>query len=394
MRKKEIIAMILAGGQGSRLGVLTKNIAKPAVPFGGKYRIIDFPLSNCSNSGIYTVGVLTQYKPLDLNSHIGIGDPWDLDRRDGGVSILPPYQEEKGGDWYKGTANAIYQNIEFINRYDPEYVLILSGDHIYKMDYYKMLEFHKNNKSDATIAVIDVSIEEASRFGIMNTREDNSIYEFEEKPNLPKSTNASMGIYIFNWSVLKKYLIEDEKDINSSNDFGKDIIPKMLESGKRLIAYPFDGYWKDVGTVESLWEANMDLLKIDNELNLYDGQWKIYSQNQVRPAHYIGKNARVNNSLIVEGCIINGDIQNSVLSQGVYVGKNTLIRDSVIMPNVQIGDNVVIDKAIVGNDAIINHGCKIGDKENIKVVGAYEYVINSTDIKHKEITEQNKIVRI
>lgn len=394
MIKKEIIAMILAGGQGSRLGVLTKNIAKPAVPFGGKYRIIDFPLSNCSNSGIYTVGVLTQYKPLDLNSHIGIGDPWDLDRRDGGVSILPPYQEEKGGDWYKGTANAIYQNIEFIDRYDPEYVLILSGDHIYKMDYYKMLEFHKDNKADATIAVIDVAIEEASRFGIMNTRDDNTIYEFEEKPKLPKSTNASMGTYIFNWSVLKKYLIEDENDINSSNDFGKNIIPKMLESGKRLIAYPFDGYWKDVGTVESLWEANMDLLKIDNELNLYDGQWKIYSQNQVRPAHYIGKNARVNNSLIVEGCIINGDIQNSVLSQGVYVGKNTLIRDSVIMPNVQIGDNVVIDKAIVGNDAIIDHGCKIGDKENIKVVGAYEYVINSTDIKHKEITEQNKIVII
>ena len=394
MRKKEIIAMILAGGQGSRLGVLTKNIAKPAVPFGGKYRIIDFPLSNCSNSGIYTVGVLTQYKPLDLNSHIGIGNPWDLDRRDGGVSILPPYQEEKGGDWYKGTANAIYQNIEFIDRYDPEYVLILSGDHIYKMDYYKMLEFHKNNKADATIAVIDVSIEEASRFGIMNTKEDNSIYEFEEKPKLPKSTNASMGTYIFNWSVLKKYLIEDEYDINSSNDFGKNIIPKMLESNKKLMAYPFDGYWKDVGTIESLWEANMDLLKINNGLNLYDGKWKIYSQNQVRPAHYIGKEARVNNSLIVEGCIINGDIKNSVLSQGVYVGKNTLIRDSVIMPNVQIGDNVVIDKAIIGNDAIINHGCKIGDKENIKVVGAYEYVVNSTDIKHKEITEQNKIVKI
>ena len=394
MRKKEIIAMILAGGQGSRLGVLTKNIAKPAVPFGGKYRIIDFPLSNCSNSGIYTVGVLTQYKPLDLNSHIGIGNPWDLDRRDGGVSVLPPYQEEKGGDWYKGTANAIYQNIEFIDRYDPEYVLILSGDHIYKMDYYKMLEFHKNNKADATIAVIDVSIEEASRFGIMNTKEDNSIYEFEEKPKLPKSTNASMGTYIFNWSVLKKYLIEDEYDINSSNDFGKNIIPKMLESNKKLMAYPFDGYWKDVGTIESLWEANMDLLKINNGLNLYDGKWKIYSQNQVRPAHYIGKEARVNNSLIVEGCIINGDIKNSVLSQGVYVGKNTLIRDSVIMPNVQIGDNVVIDKAIIGNDAIINHGCKIGDKENIKVVGAYEYVVNSTDIKHKEITEQNKIVKI
>ena len=242
MGKKEIVAMILAGGQGSRLGVLTKNIAKPAVPFGGKYRIIDFPLSNCSNSGIYTVGVLTQYKPLDLNSHIGIGDPWDLDRRDGGVSILPPYQEEKGGDWYKGTANAIYQNIEFIDRYNPEYVLILSGDHIYKMDYYKMLEFHKNNKADATIAVINVPIEEASRFGIMNTREDNSIYEFEEKPKYPKSTNASMGTYIFNWSVLKKYLIEDEKDSNSSNDFGKNIIPNMLNRGKRLMAYPFNGY--------------------------------------------------------------------------------------------------------------------------------------------------------
>ncbi len=394
MGKKEIVAMILAGRQGSRLGVLTKNIAKPAVPFGGKYRIIDFPLSNCSNSGIYTVGVLTQYKPLDLNSHIGIGDPWDLDRRDGGVSILPPYQEEKGGDWYKGTANAIYQNIEFIDRYNPEYVLILSGDHIYKMDYYKILEFHKNNKADATIAVINVPIEEASRFGIMNTREDNSIYEFEEKPKYPKSTNASMGTYIFNWSVLKKYLIEDEKDSNSSNDFGKNIIPNMLNRGKRLMAYPFNGYWKDVGTIESLWEANMDLLKIDNELNLYDSEWKIYSQNQVRPAHYIGKEARINNSLIVEGCIINGDVQNSVLSQGVYVGKNTLIRDSVIMPNVQIGDNVRIEKAIVGNDAIINHGCKIGDREKIEVVGAYEYVINNTDIKYKEITEKNRKVKI
>ncbi|MBD7916465.1 glucose-1-phosphate adenylyltransferase [Clostridium sp. Sa3CUN1] len=394
MRKKEIIAMILAGGQGSRLGVLTKNIAKPAVPFGGKYRIIDFPLSNCSNSGIYTVGVLTQYKPLDLNSHIGIGAPWDLDRRDGGVSILPPYQEEKGGDWYKGTANAIYQNIEFIDRYDPEYVLVLSGDHIYKMDYYNMLEFHKNKEADATIAVIDVPIEEASRFGIMNTRDDNSIYEFEEKPHSPKSTNASMGIYIFDWSVLKKYLIEDEKDNNSSNDFGKNIIPKMLDSGKKLVAYPFNGYWKDVGTIESLWEANMDLLKNDNKLNLHDGQWKIYSQNQVRPAHYIGKEARVNNSLIVEGCIIKGEIQNSVLSEGVYVGKNTLIRDSVIMPNVQIGDNVKIEKAIVGNNAIINHGCKIGDIKGIKVVGAYEYVINNSDIKHKEITEINKRVKI
>ncbi|MGG7145122.1 glucose-1-phosphate adenylyltransferase [Clostridium nigeriense] len=394
MRKKEVVAMILAGGQGSRLGILTKNIAKPAVPFGGKYRIIDFPLSNCSNSGIYTVGVLTQYKPLDLNAHIGIGDPWDLDRRDGGVSILPPYQEEKGGDWYKGTANAIYQNIKFVDRYDPEYVLILSGDHIYKMDYYKMLDFHKENHADATIAVIDVPLEEASRFGIMNTREDNSIYEFDEKPKVPKSTNASMGIYIFNWSILKRYLREDERDTNSSNDFGKNIIPNMLNSGRRLIAYPFEGYWKDVGTIESLWEANMDLLKRDNDLNLYDNEWKIYSQNQVRPAHYIGVEARIINSLIVEGCIIHGKVENSVLSQGVYVGKNTIIRDSVIMPNVQIGDNVKIEKAIVGNNAIISHGCNIGDMKKIDVVGAYQYVINEPNLNYKEITENNKIVNI
>lgn len=394
MGKKEIVAMILAGGQGSRLGILTKNIAKPAVPFGGKYRIIDFPLSNCSNSGIYTVGVLTQYKPLDLNNHIGIGDPWDLDRRDGGVSILPPYQEEKGGDWYKGTANAIYQNIEFIDRYEPEYVLILSGDHIYKMDYYKMLDFHKENKADATIAVIDVPLEEASRFGIMNTRKDNSIYEFEEKPNFPKSTNASMGIYIFNWSILKIYLRDDEKDIKSDNDFGKNIIPNMLNSGKKLMAYPFKGYWKDVGTIQSLWEANMDLLKLDNKLNLYDRDWKIYSQNEVRPAHYIGENAKIINSLIVEGCIINGKVENSVLSQGVYVGKNTVIIDSVIMPNVQIGDNVRIEKAIIGNNAIINHGCKIKNDGDIEVVGAYQYVINRVNFNYDEITEKSEVVNM
>lgn len=392
MGKKEIVAMILAGGQGSRLGVLTKNIAKPAVPFGGKYRIIDFPLSNCSNSGIYTVGVLTQYKPLDLNNHIGIGDPWDLDRRDGGVSILPPYQEEKGGDWYKGTANAIYQNIEFIDRYEPEYVLILSGDHIYKMDYYKMLDFHKENNADATIAVIDVPIEEASRFGIMNTREDNSIYEFEEKPTNPKSTNASMGIYIFDWSVLKRFLIDDENDIKSDNDFGKNIIPNMLNGGKRLMAYPFKGYWKDVGTIQSLWEANMDLLKLDNKLNLYDREWKIYSQNQVSPAHYIGENAKIINSLIVEGCIINGKVENSILSQGVYVGKNTVIIDSVIMPNVKIGDNVRIEKAIIGNNAIINHSCRIIDDNDVEVIGAYQYVINKVNFNYKEITKDNEII--
>ncbi|MCI6692083.1 MULTISPECIES: glucose-1-phosphate adenylyltransferase [unclassified Clostridium] len=394
MGRKEVVAMILAGGQGSRLGVLTKNIAKPAVPFGGKYRIIDFPLSNCSNSGIYTVGVLTQYKPLDLNNHIGIGDPWDLDRRDGGVSILPPYQEEKGGDWYKGTANAIYQNIEFVDRYDPEYVLILSGDHIYKMDYYKMLDFHKENNSDVTIAVIDVPIEEASRFGIMNTRADNSIYEFEEKPSIPKSTNASMGIYIFNWSVLKRYLREDEMDTKSDNDFGKNIIPSMLNNGKKLMAYSFEGYWKDVGTIQSLWEANMDLLKLDNKLNLYDREWKIYSQNEVRPAHYIGENAKIINSLIVEGCIINGKIENSVLSQGVYVGKNTVIIDSVIMPNVKIGDNVRIEKAIIGNNAIINHGCRIKNDNDIEVIGAYQYVINKVNFNYREISENNEVINM
>ena len=393
MGKKEIVAMILAGGQGSRLGVLTKNIAKPAVPFGGKYRIIDFPLSNCSNSGIYTVGVLTQYKPLDLNSHIGIGDPWDLDRRDGGVSILPPYQEEKGGNWYKGTANAIYQNIEYVDRYEPEYVLILSGDHIYKMDYDKMLEFHKKKNADATIAVVDVPLKEASRFGIMNTREDDTIYEFEEKPSKPKSTNASMGIYIFNWSTLKKFLREDEKNTNSSNDFGKNIIPNMLGSGKRLVAYPFEGYWKDVGTIDSLWEANMDLLKKDNELKLHDSEWKIYSENQVRPAHYIGEGAKIVNSLIVECCIINGNIENSVLSASVYVGKNTIIRDSVIMPDVQIGDNVIIDKAIIGSNAVINNGCNIGGKDSIEVIAANQYLVNEK-ISHKDICLENEVVNI
>lgn len=372
MINKEVVAMILAGGQGSRLGVLTKNLAKPAVPFGGKYRIIDFPLSNCANSGIYTVGVLTQYKPLELNNHIGIGDAWDLDRRDGGVSILPPYQEEQGGDWYKGTANAIYQNIGYIDKYDPEYVLILSGDHIYKMDYDNMLEFHKEKNADVTIAVIEVTMEEATRFGIMNTREDLSIYEFEEKPKFPKSNKASMGVYIFNWKELKKYLKEDELDSTSSNDFGKNIIPKMLKDNKRMVAYPFKGYWKDVGTIDSLWEANMDLLLNRNELDLNASEWKIYSKNPVRPAQFIGDEARVKNSLITEGCMIYGDIENSVISQGVSVGKNVVIKDSVIMPNVRIEDNVIINKAIVGSDAVIGKGCKVGDGVNVSVVAANE----------------------
>ena len=374
MTKKEIVAMILAGGQGSRLGVLTKDLAKPAVPFGGKYKIIDFPLSNCSNSGIYTVGVLTQYKPLELNSHIGIGDTWDLDRRNGGVRILPPYQKEKGGDWYKGTANAIYQNVAFIEMHDPEYVLILSGDHIYKMDYDKMLDFHKEKQADATIAVIDVPLKEASRFGIMNTNDDLSIYEFEEKPENPKSTNASMGIYIFNWKVLKQALEEDELDELSSNDFGKNIIPKMLEEGRKLVAYPFKGYWKDVGTIESLWEANMDLLKDENELSLHDDEWKIYSANPVRPAQYIGPEAKIKNSLIVEGCIVNGIVENSVLFQGVHVGENTVIRNSVIMPNTIIEENSVIDKAIIGSEVHILSNCNVGNGDSISVIASNENI--------------------
>ncbi|OBY12496.1 glucose-1-phosphate adenylyltransferase [Clostridium paraputrificum] len=374
MGKSEIVAMILAGGQGSRLGVLTKKLAKPAVPFGGKYRIIDFPLSNCSNSGIYTVGVLTQYKPLELNAHIGIGSPWDLDRRDAGVRILPPYQEEKGGNWYKGTANAIYQNTEFIDSYNPEYVLILSGDNIYKMNYDEMLEKHKSSNADATIAVINVSIDEASRFGIMNTREDHSIYEFEEKPKVPKSTLASMGIYIFNWKTLKKYLREDELDRFSSNDFGKNIIPKMIKDNLKMMAYPFEGYWKDVGTIQSLWEANMDLLDEDNKLNLYDKEWKIYSSNQVSIAQYIGEEALIKNSLIVEGCTVYGNVEDSVLFQGVKIGKKAIIKDSVIMPNASIGDNVIIEKAIIGSDAIIRKGCRIGDGNEIAVIASSEEV--------------------
>lgn len=386
MGKNEIVAMILAGGQGSRLGVLTKKLAKPAVPFGGKYRIIDFPLSNCSNSGIYTVGVLTQYKPLELNAHIGIGEAWDLDRSQGGVSILPPYQEEKGGEWYKGTANAIYQNIEFVDRYDPEYVLVLSGDHIYKMDYTKMLDFHKERNAEATIAVFEVPMDEASRFGIMNTRDDLSIYEFEEKPKNPKNNLASMGIYIFNWKTLKKYLKEDENNKDSKNDFGMNIIPAMLGDGNKMVAYPFKGYWKDVGTISSLWEANMDLLKKDNELNLHDEEWKIYSVNPVRPAQYIGENAKISNSLVVEGCVVNGQIDNSILFQGVQIGKNTIIKDSVIMNDAKIGDNVIIEKAIVGSGAIVRKDCKISLGDEIAIIAAKD------EVKMGTVIEKNKAV--
>lgn len=368
MVKKEIIAMILAGGQGTRLKQLTKMIAKPAVPFGGKYRIIDFSLSNCSNSDIDTVGVLTQYQPLALNSHIGIGTPWDLDRRNGGVSMLAPYQSEDGGNWYNGTADAIYQNTNYIDSYDPEYVLILSGDHIYKMDYAKMLDYHKEKGADVTIAVLEVSLEEASRFGMMNTRDDHSIYEFEEKPKEPKSNLASMGVYIFNWSLLKQLLKEDNLDKSSSNDFGKNIIPKMLRNNHKLYAYPFKGYWRDVGTIESFWEANMDLLSDDNELNIHDAKWKIYSVNPMMPPQYIGPEASINNAMLNEGCTVFGEINNCVLFQGVHVGKNTKITNSVILPNTKIGNNVIIDKAIIGSNVTIRRNACIGNGEDIIVI--------------------------
>ncbi|WP_027309228.1 glucose-1-phosphate adenylyltransferase [Caloramator sp. ALD01] len=369
MPKKEIVAMILAGGQGSRLKNLTRNNAKPAVPFGGKYRIIDFTLSNCANSGIDTVGVLTQYQPLILHTHIGIGSAWDLDRKFGGVTLLPPFESESGGNWYKGTADAIFQNIGFIDYFDPEYVLILSGDHIYKMDYSEMLEYHKEKKADATIAVIEVPLKEASRFGIMNTEEDGRIYEFEEKPKKPKSTLASMGIYIFNWQKLKTYLKEDEKDAESQRDFGKNIIPKMLNGGLRLYAYKFEGYWKDVGTVDSYWEAHMDLLDEESGMDLNDPYWKIYTADYSYPPQYIGADAVVKNSLIVEGCIIEGEVKNSVLAYGVKVGKNAKVIDSIIMNHTEIEDGAYICRAIIGKGCKVRAGVQVGNCQDIVLIG-------------------------
>ena len=364
--KKECIAMLLAGGQGTRLMSLTHDVAKPAVSFGGKYRIIDFTLSNCTNSGIDTIGVLTQYKPFDLNSYIGNGQPWDLDRLVGGAFVLPPYSTGESGDWYKGTANAIYQNINFIDRFDPEYVLVLSGDHIYKMDYSKMLDFHKANNSDLTVAVIDVPLSDASRFGIMNLNPDNSIYEFEEKPKNPKSTKASMGIYIFNWQKLKKYLIEDENNPASANDFGKNIIPTMLASGERLFAYSFDGYWKDVGTIESLWMANMDIIDENSGINLSDSKWKIYSRNVAEPCQYIGESAVVDNSLITDGCVIEGSVINSVISNGAIIEAGAKVINSCIMPNAIVKANATVAYSIVGNDAIISEGAAVGHVQEMK----------------------------
>ena len=352
--------MLLAGGQGSRLGVLTRKVAKPAVPFGGKYRIIDFPLSNCANSGIEAVGVLTQYQPLVLNDYLGNGQPWDLDNDNAGVHILSPYEQKDGANWYSGTANAIYQNINFIERYDPEYVLILSGDHIYKMDYSKMISFHTEHNADCTIAVIDVPLEEASRFGIMNTNPDGSIYEFEEKPAHPKSTNASMGIYVFSWDKLRKYLIEDEELEGSHHDFGKDILPKMLSDGCRMFAYEFEGYWKDVGTIDSLWESNMDLLDPNVPLDLTDESWKIYSRNPVVPPQYIADGAEVQNSLIADGCSISGSVDFSVLFSNVVVKPGAVVQDSIIMPGSVIEEGAVVQYAIVSENTVIGKNAVIG----------------------------------
>ena len=358
MIKKEMIAMLLAGGQGSRLGVLTEKVAKPAVAFGGKYRIIDFPLSNCINSGIDTVGVLTQYQPLRLNTHIGIGIPWDLDRNEGGVTVLPPYEKSTSSEWYTGTANAIYQNLAYMEQYNPDYVLILSGDHIYKMDYEVMLDFHKANKADITIACMPVPIEEASRFGIMVTDESNRITEFEEKPEHPSSNLASMGIYIFSWPVLKEALIA-LKDQNGC-DFGKHILPYCKEKGQRLLAYEYNGYWKDVGTLGSYWEANMELIDIIPEFNLYEEFWRIYTKGDVIPPQYISEDAVVDKCIIGEGTEVYGEVHNSVIGPNVVIGRGSVIRDSIIMKNTSVGENVVMDKAIVAEDVVVGNNVVIG----------------------------------
>ena len=390
--KKHCVAMLLAGGKGSRLLVLTENTAKPAVPFGGKYRIIDFPLSNCVNSGIDTVGILTQYQPLELNEYIGNGQPWGLNRSHGGVSVLPPYAKSKKSEWYKGTANAIYQNIPFIERYDPENVLILSGDHIYRMDYAQMLSFHEAHDADITIAVRKVPIEEASRFGIMNTNPDGSIYEFEEKPKHPKSNNASMGIYVFKWSVLRKYLVEDENNPNSDNDFGKNVIPAILADGGRMFAYDFEGYWKDVGTINSLWEANMETLGLNPAFNLYgDGTSMIYARNYALPASYIDTHSKTVNSLIAEGCEVYGDVRHSVISTGCRVGKEVKIEDSVIMPNVVIEEGAIIRNAIIGEDchicsgAVIGGSFRAGETRQISVVGKNHRIEVNQVVKPGEV---------
>lgn len=393
-RNKECVAMLLAGGQGARLGALTRDLAKPAVPFGAKYRIIDFPLSNCINSGINTVGVLTQYKPFDLNQYIGNGQPWDLDRLSGGVFVLPPYMKANQGEWYKGTANAIYQNIGFLDKYNPEYVLILSGDHIYKMDYNEMLEAHKEKGADCTIAVIDVPIEEASRFGIMNTDKKGRIVEFEEKPANPKSTNASMGIYIFTYEKLKKYLIDDEQNKDSHNDFGKNIIPAMLNDNQKLFAYGFSGYWKDVGTISSLWEANMDLLDPTSGIELDDKDWKVYARTSAEPPHFMDSISEVSNAVISEGCVIKGNVKSSIISQGVHIGKNCIVEGCTIMPGAVIEEGAEVRYAIVGQNARVGKGAVVGETLTEPVNGEWEIAVVGPDavIEPGTVVAKNTVI--
>ena len=378
LRKKRCVAMLLAGGQGSRLGILTKHVAKPAVPFGGKYRIIDFPLSNCSNSGVDVVGVLTQYRPLELNAYIASGAPWDLDLVNGGVFVLPPYQTGKTGEWYKGTANAIYQNISFIDQYDPDYVLILSGDHIYKMDYAAMVAHHESHNADATIAVRQVPWEEAPRFGIMNTDGNDNIIEFEEKPKHPKSNNASMGVYVFTWEKLRKYLTEDEQNPNSQNDFGKNIIPAMLAEGQKLVAYSFNDYWKDVGTIESLWEANMDLLEDHPEIDLHDKKFRIYARNLGMIPQYVADTAKVENCLITEGCDVCGTVIHSILSSGVVVEEGAQVIDSVIMPGAKIEKGAIVRRAIIAENAVVSAGAVVGEGTGLIAVVGQDTVVPGT----------------
>jgi len=394
-RKTECISMLLAGGQGSRLGVLTRKIAKPAVPFGGKYRIIDFPLSNCVNSGIYTVGVLTQYQPLELNDYIGNGEPWDLDRTDGGVHILSPYQQIEGTEWYKGTANAIYQNINFIDKYNPEYVAILSGDHIYKMDYADMLAYHKEKNAACTIAMLEVEWEEASRFGLMLVNEDGTISEFEEKPKNPRSNKASMGVYIFTWEKLRAYLLADEANPNSSNDFGHDVIPAMHAAGEKMVAYQFNDYWRDVGTIDSLWMANMDLLSPSSGFELNDPSWKIYSRSPSAPPQFISDKASVENSMIAEGCEIEGTVDFSVLFANVTIEEGAVVKDSIVMPGAVIKSGANVQYAIIAEDAVIEEDAIVGARPEdtktedwgIAVIGAGVRIKNGTTVKPKEMID-------
>lgn len=392
-RKKECVAMLLAGGQGSRLYALTNNIAKPAVPFGAKYRIIDFPLSNCINSGIDTVGVLTQYQPLLLNEYIGNGQPWDLDRAFGGVHVLSPYQKKSKSAWYEGTANAIYQNINFIKMYNPEYVLILSGDHIYKMDYSKMLRAHIDAEADCTIAAIEVPLKEASRFGILNTNADGSIYEFEEKPKQPKSTLASMGVYIFTAEKMYKYLEEDDDDPESSKDFGKNILPKMLAAGERMFAYQFDGYWKDVGTISSLWEANMDLLGEAPVFDVADPAWKIHSRNPLAPPEYIGAGASVQNSMVALGCEIYGEVKNSVLSSNVVIEKGAVVKDSVIMSGTTVKAGAAVNYSIIDEDVVVGENALVGagkdTAKGITVLGRNVTIGKGAKVSDGAIVDKN-----